>query len=107
MSQNYKPGRGNSAQPALFEGLPADVHPKERERVAQLIALNKSGQALDFAKDVHKRRQSGPSEALLLDAYGARVASLVERKLDREATALMDLVRERYPSAHERLREWN
>ena len=102
MSQNYKPSRGNSAQPTLFKVPPADVHPKEQERVTQLIALKKSGPALDFAKDVHKRCHSAGSEALLLDAYGARVASLVERKLDREGahgTRARTL-----PSSHDRAR---
>jgi hypothetical protein len=94
-------------QPALFEMPPADVQPTERERVAQLLAANKSGQALDLAKDVHRRCQSAASEALLLDTYGARISSLVERKLDRDAAALMDLVRDRYPSSRERLSEWN
>jgi len=107
MSQNHEPGRGNSSRPTLFEARPAAVDSKERERVAQLIALNKSDRALDFAKDVHKRCRSAASEALLLDTYGVRFASLVERKLDREAAALMDLVRERYPSSRERLSEWN
>ena len=107
MSQNQKTGRDPSAQPILFAEPPVDVHPKERERVEQLIALHKTGPALDFAKDVHKRCHSAASETLLLDAYGARFASLVDRKLDLEAAALMDLVRERYPSSHERLKEWD
>src|SRR5215471_5752786 len=98
MSQSYKPQRGDSSQAALFDTGRADVLPKERERVSQLIALNKSGLALDLAKDIHKRCRNDASEALLLDAYGARMASLVERNLDREAAALLDLVRERYPS---------
>src|SRR3954447_5036245 len=111
MSHNDKPGRGSSPKPTPFAISPADVHldvdPRERERVAQLIALNKSRQALDVAKDLHERCPTATSEALLLDAYGARFASLIKRRLDREATALLDLVSERYPSARERLREWN
>jgi hypothetical protein len=92
---------------ALFDVPAFDVDPKERERVEQFIAANKSGPALDLAKEIHRRCHSATSEALLLDAYGARVLSLVERKLDRDAKALMDLVRERYPSARDRLREWD
>jgi len=103
MAQNYKRGPAPASQPTLFS-LP--LQPQERERVAQLIALNKSDQALDFAKEVHRRCHSSASEALLLDVYGVRVASLMERKLEREARALMDLVRERYPSSRERLAEW-
>ncbi len=85
---------------------PTDVHPKERERVAQLIRSKKVEVALTVAKDIHKRCHTAASEKLLLDVYGARLESLIERKLDREATALMDMVRERYPAAGERLREW-
>jgi hypothetical protein len=107
MPQNPIPAKGNTTQPNLFEMPLSEVHPKERERVEQLIAANKSAQALDVAKDIHKRRHSAASEALLVDAYGARLEALLERKLDREAMALMDLVRERYPSSRERVREWN
>lgn len=107
MSQSQKPSPGSSAHPTLFAVPPGDVDAKDRERIAQLIAVNKSGQALDAAKEVHKRCHSAASEALLLDAYGARLASLVERRLDRDAAALMDLVRERYPSSRKRLAEWN
>ena len=107
MSHKYRPRLDDSAQPSLIEPVSVDVHPNEKERVAQLVAAGKSGAALDFAKDVHRRRHNASSEVLLLDAYGARLASLVERNLDREAKALMDLVRERYPSSGDRLREWN
>ena len=106
MSHKSQSRPDGAVQEALIERVSVDVHPKEREKVAQLIAAGKSGPALDFAKDVHKRRRNPSSEALLLDAYGARLASLVERNLDREAQALMDLVRERYPSSGDRLREW-
>uniref|UniRef100_Q01SX7 Uncharacterized protein n=1 Tax=Solibacter usitatus (strain Ellin6076) TaxID=234267 RepID=Q01SX7_SOLUE len=82
------------------------VQPHERDRIAQLIASNRSDSAVDAAKAIHKRCNTPESESLLLDAYGARVRSLLERRLDREAAALMDLVRERYPAAAaERLKQ--
>jgi hypothetical protein len=84
-----------------------EVHLKERERVVQLIADGQSGKALDLCKEIHQRRQSGDSEALLLDAYGARLRTLLERNLEFEAKKLLDLVRDRYPSAAGRLPEWN
>jgi hypothetical protein len=43
------------------------------------------------------------SEALLVDAYAARIQSLIDQNLAGEAKALLELVRERYPSARERL----
>jgi hypothetical protein len=103
---HYKAKHVPNSSQALFEAPAFDGHPKERERVEQFIAAGKSGPALDLAKEIHRRCHSAASEALLLDAYGARVSWLVERKLDRDAKALMDLVRERYPSARDRLREW-
>ena len=38
MSQHYKPGR-IASQPTLFQTPPSEVHPNERERIAQLIVL--------------------------------------------------------------------
>jgi hypothetical protein len=86
---------------------PTEVEPGERQRIAQLIADGKTGAAVEFAKEVHRRRCSPSSEAVLVDTYGARVVSLVDRNLDKEAKALTDLVRERYPSSRGRLGEWN
>jgi hypothetical protein len=45
------------------------------------------------------------SEALLVDAYVARISELAERKLDAEANALLSQVQERHPSSRDRLRE--
>jgi hypothetical protein len=102
MSHHSKfPGTAPPAAP------PLEVHRAERERVAKLIALKKSGHAVDVAKEIHRRCKTAASEELLLDAYGARMASLIGRGLDREAAALMELLRGRYCSAGERLHEWN
>jgi hypothetical protein len=73
--------------------------------VRQLIANGKSKAALDAAKEVHKTHGTVASEALLVDAYAARIESLVDQNLHVEAKALLDLVRERYPSARQRLSE--
>lgn len=68
-----------------------------------LIAGGKYKTALDQAKDIHKAHGTPASESLLLDAYAARIKSLVEGGLNVEATALANLVRERYPAAADRL----
>jgi hypothetical protein len=95
-------------QELLLEVPPAtDVPAKERAQIAQLIANGKLGFALDIAKQVHKRCNNAASEALLVDAYVARISSLAERNLEREAMALIDLIRQRYPKAADRLREAN
>src|ERR1035438_9490221 len=96
----------NPFQPPLLEVPPAtEVPPKERAQVEQLIANGKAGVAVDIAKQVHKRFGNAASEALLVDAYVARISELAERKLDVEASELLDRVRERYPTSKDRLRE--
>ncbi len=69
----------------------------------QLIANGKSRTALENAKEFHKAQHSGVSEALLLDAYAARIQSLLDQNLATEAKALLDLVCERFPGAKARL----
>jgi len=83
------------------------VQPAEFALIAStvrgLIAGGKSKTALDQAKDLHKAHGTPASEALLIDAYIARVQSLTQTGLSVEATALLNLVRERFPNAKERL----
>src|ERR1039457_5312322 len=95
----------NPFQQPLLEVSPAtDIPPKERAQVEQLIANGKCGVAVDIAKQVHKRFGNASSEALLVDAYVARISELAERKLDVEASTLLDRVGERYPISKDRLR---
>src|ERR1035438_80106 len=95
----------NPFQPPLLEAPPAtDVPPKERAQVEQLIANGNAGVAVDIAKQAHKRFGNAAAEALLVDAYVARISELAERKLDAEARALLEQVQQRHPSSHERLR---
>jgi hypothetical protein len=71
------------------------------------MANGKPKVALEAAKELHKAQRTAASEALLVDAYAARIQSLVDQNLTVEAKALLDLVRERYPSARNRLSERN
>ena len=73
----------------------------------QLIANGKAKAAVETAKEIHKAQGTAASEALLVDAYAARIQSLIDRNLAAEAKALLDLVCERYPSARERLNGHN
>jgi hypothetical protein len=75
--------------------------------VRQLIANGKSKAAVESAKELHKAQATAASEALLVDAYAARIQSLIDQNLEVEAAALLELVRERYPSARERLQGRN
>src|SRR5688572_17668826 len=71
--------------------------------VRQLIENGKEKTALDRAKDLHKACHDAASEALLIDAYVARIQALSRQNLHLEAKALLDLVRERFPAAAVRL----
>lgn len=75
--------------------------------IRQLIVNGKSKSALDCAKDFHKTQCSAASETLLIDAYLARIQALTDQNLVVEARSLMALVRERFPSASERLEGLN
>ena len=88
-----------SSDAALSAGAEASVR--------QLIANGKYKVAVETAKEIHKAQSTAASEALLVDAYAARIQSLIDQNLAAEANALRELVRERYPSARERLNGCN
>jgi hypothetical protein len=75
--------------------------------IRQLIVDGKSKTALDNAKEFHKEQGSAESEILLIDAYLARIGALFDQNLVVEAKSLIALVRERFPSAKERLDNLN
>jgi hypothetical protein len=89
------PKQNPAVQPLEF----ATIEPTVRG----LISSGKCKTALDQAKDLHKAHGTPASEALLIDAYMARIQALTQSGLNVEATALLNLVRERFPSAKERL----
>jgi len=71
--------------------------------VERLLAQGNSKVAVELAKLVHKLARTSASEALLVKAYGARIRSLLKSGLAVEAKALLELVRQRYPSAKGKL----
>jgi len=86
--------------------IPApDVLPEEKAHVAHLIAHSDTTSALEKAKKIHKKYKIADSEALLVDAYIARISALIERNLEVQARSLVELVRKRYPASRERLKE--
>ena len=95
-----RPSPGAAAAPAL--NGPA-LSAGAEASVRQLIANGKHKVAVETAKEIHKAQATAASEALLVDAYAARIQSLIDQNLAVEAKALLELVRERYPSARERL----
>ena len=83
--------------------MAAELAPHDSARIAQLIANGNFAFAVDLAKQVHRRCGSRSSEMLLVDAYAARITSLADRGLERDAQALFDLVSQRHPAYRERL----
>ena len=75
----------------------------DEKEVRALLARGSTKPAVELAKQIHKRFSTPASEALLVDAYAARIRSLLKIGLATEAKALLDLVRERYPCAKEKL----
>jgi hypothetical protein len=89
--------------PSPGAGIGSGLGAGAEARVRQLIANGKHKVAVETAKEIHKAQGTAASEALLVDAYAARIQSLIDQNLQEEAKALLELVRERYPSARERL----
>jgi hypothetical protein len=81
----------------------ARLLPEEAGQVREQIAGRHSKAALQMAKDLHKRYGSAESEALLVEAYQARIDDLLKLGMNVEAKALMEIVKERFPAAAKRL----
>jgi len=97
MSENFKTSNISASTPVTGSAAEASVR--------QLIANGKDKTAVERAKDIHKTLGTPESEALLIDAYLARIQSLIRQNLATEASALVELVGQRYPSARVRLEE--
>jgi hypothetical protein len=89
------PPTGSKADP--------DVLISQGGEVRTLLARGSTKSAVELAKQIHKRCSTPASEALVVEAYGARIRSLLEHGLAAEAKALLELVRERYSSARHSL----
>jgi hypothetical protein len=108
MSKKYhqKPRPQSPPPPARAGKAPADVTQRDRDTVGQAIEANHSDRAVDYARGVHRRCQSAASEALLLDAFDARIDHLLGNGLQREAGEMVEDLLRRFPSAHTRAAGW-
>ncbi len=84
---------------AASDGSEDRLLSEETARVRELIAGRHSKAALQLAKDLCKRRRTVESEALLVDAYKARIEDLLKLGMTVEAKTLIGIVRERFPAA--------
>ena len=79
-------------------------HAKE---ISKLISKGKVKNAVNMAKQYHKNLGTEESEAILVEAYVARILEMTEKGLTVEADTLLDLVRKRYHLPDQRLAEIN
>lgn len=92
---------GSSAASSAEAPAPQPVGPEslpEWGEVRRLLHRGETRLAVERAKEAHKRHGSPASEALLVDAYVARIAELRSRGLAADARALDASVRERFPA---------
>ena len=103
--KNWKPSRVDPAHTntGAAAAIAKEITDREAAEVRGLIGSGKHKPAVERAKEIHKRCGTGSSEALLADAYIARIGSLIDRNLLLEAGSLLALVRERHPSVRDRL----
>jgi hypothetical protein len=99
VSQVKNLGLGQAVSAAVGQAAQAAAEASVR----QLIANGKCKTALENAKENHKALGTPASEALLVDAYAARIETLLQQNLALEAQSLIELVRQRYPAARARL----
>ena len=97
MSQRHK-HRPAAPRVDVPEGLAA-----QRAHVADLLARGKTRDAVEVAKQLYKQARSVETEALLVDAYAARIRALIATGMAREARELASLVVERYPGTQGRI----
>ena len=67
-------------------------------QVERLIKAGKCKQAVELAKDEHKRQHTPESEQLVVKAYLARIAQFQQKGAVEDAQTLLKLVRERFPA---------
>jgi len=96
------PGPGTSHAPAGKAPVPAiaelGTRDEEEARVRAGLASGATREALERAKALHRREGDGGTEALVVEAYLARLDELLRAGLAKEAAALTDLVAGRYES---------
>jgi hypothetical protein len=76
------------------EGEPAKTGEAE---VRRLLAADKCKQAVELAKEIHKKQNTPESRRLLVEAYIARIAQFQAKGMPKEAQTILDLIKERFP----------
>ena len=74
-----------------------------RSHVEALVARGKTRDAVEAAKQFYKETRSLDAEALLVEAYAARIRALIAAGMPREARELASLVVGRFPGTRARI----
>ena len=99
MSQRHK---NRSAAPSA-DAPEGSGFAAQRAHVEDLLARGKARDAVEAAKQLYKQTRGVETEALLVDAYAARIRALIATGMSREARELASLVVDRYPGTRERI----
>jgi hypothetical protein len=99
MSKRHKSHPGGRRLDALAGSGLAALRP----HVEDLLARGKTRDAVEAAKRLYKETRSVEAEALLVDAYAARIRALIATGMSREARELASLVVERHPGTRVRI----
>jgi len=94
-----------SGQPGAPAAAGGAIPRAELALVGRYIASNDTKGAVKKAKAIHGHFATAESEALLVDAYVARIRAMESAGMATEAASLTELVAGRYASAASRLRE--
>lgn len=69
----------------------------------RLVAAGKCKQAVELAKEQHKRLNTPESQRTLIQAYVARIEQFQNKGMSEEAQTLLNLVQDRFPTARQQL----
>lgn len=69
----------------------------------RLLAADKCKQAVELAKELHKRNKTSESQRLLVQAYSARIEQFQKKGMPQEAQTLLTLVQQRFPGERHQL----
>ena len=82
---------------------PESTSPGGEQEIGQLLTLGKCKQAVELAKENHKRLGTAGSQSLLVKVYAARIEQFHSKGMPKEAQALLNLVQERFPTERHQL----
>lgn len=90
---------------SLTSNVSEAANPGYAREIRMLVSKGEFKTAINLAKQYHKNLATEESEAVLVEAYVARILEMMGRGLVVEAGALLDLVTERYglPDHHHAL----